>query len=539
MSGPPTNDNPALSKLYMLKTNFRYCGRTCLKLQTKNPGEVLNLDFNDAQEFLNAAVEQMLAEVGYVRIIIVKGRQQGVSTWIILRFLHKAIFTANTKITIISHEAKSTSELLDRIKFAHSKLPDNIKPELITKNRNELAFPNGSVIKVFTAGEEDTGRSQMAHHQHQSERASFVNPSAVDSGIGQAVALVPKSEAYKESTAKGQNHFYLEVNQALAGKGVWRIVFIPWFCQKEYQTVPRQPFVLDKDELDLKEIYKLSDAQLQWRRDKIAELSPDPKMGLRLFRQEYPNTLMEAFQASGDSFFDADKVQVARKSQVKGEDYSPLILGVDPGRTGDRTVLVLRKGREVVWIRKYEVMETMQLAGIVASLIQELKIDKVFIDYGMGYGTVDRLRERGFGSTVEGVHFSEKPMQPQYANKRAEMNFAFQDWLYDGEVSLPDEDDMAADFACLPAPKLNSRSKWIFPEKEEIKKTFGRSPDILDATILTFAYPVASRQAMMEQADINDQYRAVRGGAVTTLNRVRPRKRRGGKTYYEQSLNWE
>src|SRR5579859_3132867 len=171
-------------RLTLLKNDFPYFARTHIKIEGKNPGEVLLLQFNRAQEYLHEQVEKMLKEVGYVRIIIVKGRQQGISTYIEMRLFHRALYFNNTKISIISHETKSTSALFNKAKYAHSQLPDHVRPELLASNKNELILPNGSNYMVTTAGETESGRSQTAHHQHQSERAFFSDPKAIDAGAG-------------------------------------------------------------------------------------------------------------------------------------------------------------------------------------------------------------------------------------------------------------------------------------------------------------------------------------------------------------------
>jgi hypothetical protein len=124
---------------------------------------------------------------------------------------------------------------------------------------------------------------------------------------------------------------------------------------------------------------------------------------------------------------------------------------------------------------------------------------------------------------VEGVYFGESPSDEQFLNKRAEMAFAFRDWLADGEVSLPDDEDMAADIGTMPDFKENSRGKLSFPTKDEIRKKFKRSPDILDALMLTFAHPVHKDGGMLR---ITHSRNTKSGSQLTTLARVR--KNKGG-----------
>ena len=66
---------------------------------------------------------------------------------------------------------------------------------------------------------------------------------------------------------------------------------MPWYWQPEYAKEPPEDFIADPEELDYADAYGLDGAQLYWRRGKIHEL------GELLFKQEYPATAAEAFQA--------------------------------------------------------------------------------------------------------------------------------------------------------------------------------------------------------------------------------------------------
>ena len=61
--------------------NFEYFAETCLKIKTKTEG-LKPLLFNEAQKYLDGLANKMLEETGKIRLVIVKGRQQGLSTWI-------------------------------------------------------------------------------------------------------------------------------------------------------------------------------------------------------------------------------------------------------------------------------------------------------------------------------------------------------------------------------------------------------------------------------------------------------------------------
>jgi hypothetical protein len=480
------------------------------------------------QDYIDYRANEMMRKTGRIRAIVVKARQQGCSEYVSGRGYKKTTQRAATTAYILSHEAPSTATLFDKVDRYYNYAPEGTKPRELTGNRYEKKWSNESAYSVGTAGSENTGRSKTIQFLHLSEAAQYKNPEGIKTGLIQCVSDAPGTEIWWESTAFGYNWFKDFVDDAIAGKNEYEVIFIPWFWSDKYSEKAPQTFERTDEEEDLSaqatffnrdtkqiEPRALTNDQLYWRRRKIEFLKSE-----RLFKQEYPATLQEAFQASGSSFIDPMLVDKCQKSKLE-ETYGAWILGVDPARSGDRTVLSLRHGRcmEKVW--RYENMNEMRLAGIVASIIDEYEVDKCFIDYGLGYGTVDRLIERGYGAIVEGVHFSQAPYDPQYLNKRAEMYFNLRDWMKEG-ARIPDDPDIAGDLAAIPDFELTSNGKIKFPSKEDIRKNYGgKSPDIADSFILCFAEKVRPKDIAKENH--NGYVSNVRGGLseLSTLARIR------------------
>lgn len=479
-------DPETLRKVEALKNNLPLFARTCLKIVTTS-GQLVPFEFNESQLRLHEAIEQQKRETGMVRMVVPKGRKQGVSTYVGARYFHKALFHSHKNVFILSHISSSTDTLFGMVAKFYANLPEPLKLKLTLDNSRALGFENGSKYTVGTAGAGEIGRGDTPQFFHASECASYQDTDSLETGIFQAVADVEGTEIIIESTAKGiGNMFHRYVLNALEKIGHFRAFFLPWYIHTDNTHKDPPPFALEPEEQELQTLYNLTPGQLYWRRMKIGQFSSPWK-----FKQEFPSTLQEAFQTSGTSFLNAELVHKARKSKIK-DDNMPLILGVDPARSGDRTVIVHRRGRAIEKIETFKDMDEMRLASILAKIINNREsIGQIFIDVAHGYGTQDRLRELGFGRFVTGVHFSAKPDDSSlYANKRAEMAFHLRDWLADGEVSLPDDDDMEMDLLAIPDYKESSSGRILLESKENIKKQYGKSPDIFDAVMLTFAYPV-------------------------------------------------
>ncbi len=134
--------------------------------------------------------------------------------------------------------------------------------------------------------------------------------------------------------------------------------------------------------------------------------------------------------------------------------------------------MILRRGREILQIKKYNTMDEMTCAGIIANEIDKYNIAKYFVDVGCGYGTVDRLKELGYGGIVVGVHFGAQALEMEvFTNKRAEMADAVKRWFEEGSCNIPNEDDFQADIVSIPPLReRGSRGKLGLPPKDEIKR---------------------------------------------------------------------
>jgi len=382
-----------------LRTDLIYFAKNVLHIVDKS-AELRPLEYNHAQMYLHEMLEKQLREQGMVRAIIVKGRQQGCSTYVTSRFYHKAIMNAHKKVVIAAHIATSTASIFEQVTLYKDQSPDQVTPTMEVENSKEMQFKNGSKYRVFTTGSGDIGRGQTTHLLHGSEVAFYTNIRNIKSGLLQSVADVPGSEIILESTANGiGDFFHRETQKALQGQSRYRVIFIPWYWQDEYRAQVPPDFKRTEEEEELVRLYGIDDEQLQWRRYKITDIDE------ALFHQEYPFTIEEAFIASGEQLIDAQFIAQARSSSTNDQ-TAPIIMGVDPARKNDRTVISIRQGRTFRDIRVLPEIDTMQLVGIIATMINERNVAMTFIDEGgLGYGVVDRLHELGFKQKVTGVNF--------------------------------------------------------------------------------------------------------------------------------------
>jgi len=489
-------------KRLQLKDDFNFYSRNCLKIRTKDKG-LQPFVLNDAQEYIHKRLEGQLKEAGKIRAIILKGRQQGASTYVGGRFIHKTTHNKGVRAFILTHDGESTNALFEMTERYHQNLPSYVKPTTSAANAKELHFGVlDSGYKIGTAGNKAVGRGQTIQYFHGSEVAFWLNASEHTKGIMQAVPDADGTEVIWESTANGVGNFFHE-QWKLAEKGLseFQAIFVPWFWQAEYKKVVPEEISFDDDEIFLSEVYSLTFEQLFWRRMKIAELTTDGVDGSKAFKQEYPMNAAEAFQVSGGAgLINADACLSARKNKVKGS--GALIVGVDPSRGGDRFAIVRRQGRKMYGMEAYKGEECDKLGKNVAICKEILDTidaeagkvpDMMFIDFGSGADIVDRLHELGYKGRVKAVHFGSTPLSPKkYKNKRNEIWGEMADWLVDESLppEIPDDDEMQADLCASPYER-DSNDRRVLWAKDRIKSKYGFSPDYGDAGALTFTEPVS------------------------------------------------
>jgi len=488
----PTEIDPALlerqRRLHKaFDTDFGFYAQTCLKVRTKR-GEIIPFELNRAQKYIHERAELQLATRGYVRMILLKGRQQGASTYIEGRITWKVTRRKGVRAFILTHEQAATDNLFAMTERYYEHLPSMVKPVLGTSNAKELAFDQiNSEYKVGTAGTKGVGRSSTLQYFHGSEVAFWPHAETHAAGLMQAIpdgVDADGTEVYLESTANGiGNYFHEQWVKAEKGDTDFEAVFVPWFWDDGYRL--NTTIQLDEDEEEHAKLYGLDMQQMAWRRKKIAELGPE------LFKQEYPVTAAEAFRAAADAAFIATElIERARKASV--ESFGAPVLGVDVARFGDdKTAFAFREGRKVHWVVSKSKYSTMDTVGEIIQLHRRHRFKRIFVDViGVGAGVVDRLRELGLANIVVAVNSSERAIDDKhYYNKRTEMWGEFREWLKDGPCSIPDEDALAADIGAV-TYKFDSNGRWQLEKKEDMKKRILRSPDEGDAVALTFAEPV-------------------------------------------------
>lgn len=326
-----------------LKDDFVHYAEKCLKIRLKTGG-VAPLILNPAQRYIHDMLERQKRETGRVRALILKGRQQGCSTYAAARFYWQLTHRRGVSAFVLTHLEAASRNIYKILRRFHKFCPEVVRPEATAENMQELVFGHlETAYRIGSAGSAGVGRSDSLQYFHGSEIAYWPRATTHMAGILQAVPDMAETEIILESTSAGaEGLFYKMCLAAQSGEIPYQLVFVPWFWQPEYALdLPEGGLELTAEEEDYRRQYDLRAEQLFWRRMRIGELG-----GVWGFRREYPATVEEAFHADRPGALWTR--EMLERNRVTAAQISPLqriVIAIDPavtsGAESDETGIIV------------------------------------------------------------------------------------------------------------------------------------------------------------------------------------------------------
>lgn len=337
-----------------LMQNNRLYIEKCLKIINKE-GQLVPFKLNAGQIIVDNTIKDLEARNKPVRLIILKARQMGISTYTEGYIFKKTVTQTYKSSSIIAHLDEASQNLYNMYKTFYENMPDVVKPMKKIMNSDMLQFANPSAneeevkrnpglnskVTIKTAKNSKTGRSQTIHYLHASEVAFWEDAKTLMTGLMQTIPNKGNTAVILESTANGiGGYFYDMWEKAMKGENAFTPIFLPWFIDPEYKIEfeteeERSAFISDveytyktdkgetiyTEEKELINMVKkdwnidLTYEQLKWRRWCIAN---NCNADIEQFQQEYPSTPEEAFIASGRPRFNVSKLKKYLKHTEEG-----------------------------------------------------------------------------------------------------------------------------------------------------------------------------------------------------------------------------
>ena len=258
-------------------------------------------DFAWAQREFVKTVEYQHNTGQPIRIIILKGRQLGLSTATEALLFLWCFFFPGSNALVVSKDRPSSEKIFEMTKLMWDMWSLRTFFTTTRKSVRRLSWAETySNFSVESAKAKEVGRGGTVQAIHMSEVAFWENQE-ITASLFNSILRQHGTIIVLESTANGVGgFFYDEWMKAKKGESDFIPLFFPWFLHKEY-TIRKSSLTrnqLTSTEKELVNNFALTLGQLAWRRWKIKELGSEDK-----FKEEFPCTDMEAFLSTGDNVF--------------------------------------------------------------------------------------------------------------------------------------------------------------------------------------------------------------------------------------------
>lgn len=290
-------------------------------------GEVVVFTMNYAQERLFRRLHD--------RNLVLKARQLGMTTGVMIFLLDAILFRDNVSCGVIAHGLREVADLFrKKILFAYDLLPDWLRAlrPAVKRKAGELVLANGSSITVGVSLR--SGTYQYVHISEFGKICRLYPQRAEEVVTGTLQTLHAGSVLFIESTAEGrQGYFHDYCQQGLSklrtGRKLTRLDnrlhFFPWYEDGRYRLsaedtervpIPERLAAYFTQLEDVQGI-ELDACQRAWYVLKEEELGPKIK-------QEFPSTPEEAFEKSLEGAYYGNQLGLARQQgRVTSVRYNP------------------------------------------------------------------------------------------------------------------------------------------------------------------------------------------------------------------------
>ncbi len=203
-----------------------------IKIRSKHSeNKLIPFRFNDVQNDLHFKMSG--------KDVILKSRQQGVSTYVLALKLSNAIMFSGRNIRFVPHDEQAEKEFWTRLKTMYEKLPANLKPQTSYYSKDLIEFKDVSkdvedsklVSLKPGSGYEDKMRSLTLTDAHLTEIPFWKGDQ--EKVFTALMAAAEKGNITLECTAQGKEKFYSYYQMGKTGKNGWRSHFYEWWWLRE------------------------------------------------------------------------------------------------------------------------------------------------------------------------------------------------------------------------------------------------------------------------------------------------------------------
>ncbi len=300
-------------------------------------GELIPFVMNRAQRKFHEIVMKDIEAGNPVRIITLKARQHGISTYI------QMLFSWIQKVKKRRWNSVVCAHVNDAAKYIRSMYTRSMETMIpiggvrytitnFDQTQNIKEVPErGCKITIGSAEKPDSVRAQNPKLAHFSEVAIYPDTdrkktSSLISSILGSMKRIPWTVVIYESTANGLgDYFETEYTRAKNGESAYTPIFLPWFYNPNYTEPIKNTYFgfngkkikgsIDKFIKSMNEYEwglfnnneEVTLEKINWYRAKSGEMSSPGEL-----KQEFPSDDIEAFQNSGRPVFRSEDIESLR-----------------------------------------------------------------------------------------------------------------------------------------------------------------------------------------------------------------------------------
>lgn len=321
---------------------------------------------------MNWAQRRLFERMWYFNVVL-KARQLGVSSFVLLFMLDACLFNSNVRAGVLAATREDGERLLaEKVRYAWRRLPEPLRAAvpLAVDRVDELGFANGSSIRAV--GNLRGGTLQYLLITEFGRLSAHFPAKAAEVRAGALNAVQAGQFIFVESTAEGREGAFYDLcqqaqkldRQGPGGAGGVltaldpRFHFFPWWRHPDYRLEGAEASAIEPGEARyFEQVEKLTGARFS-APQRAWYVHKKRQQGERM-RAEFPSTPEEAFeQAIEGAYFAAEMVRARRDGRLCRVPVEPMLpvssfwdLGVD-----DHTAIWLhqRLGREDRFVGYYE-----------------------------------------------------------------------------------------------------------------------------------------------------------------------------------------
>ena len=221
--------------------------------------------------------------------------------------------------------------------------------------------------------------------------------------------------------------------------------------------------------------------------------------------------------ADGGTLIPADWIQDAIKRDLEPRPTDPIIKTADFGAGGDKSVICTRRGGKIFELKRKQTPDSNILTDWVIADLIESEADAFGGDViGIGWAVMGNVRKRAPRKTMVRSIDSRGNARDKkrFLNNRAEMYWKLREDFENGEISIPNDQDLIDQLNAI-RYDTNDRSQTFIIKKAIIRKDLnGESPDEADSVAMSKFFDMEALQRQTDDYDKDEKWHIHPNGKI-------------------------